>query len=247
MKNNTFINKNLPVYIFSENKNNTIDIDRKTLTYENVMVTITKPNGESFKTTIIFQAGFPTFSSFLKGLQHQTNRVNLSTSILVALPHFIEARDVLIRKTRRTSTPPHLLPQLFDQIEDKNLRIHNDQEVLRVLQGLPSNAYDAIFHQSGIYMFTNLINKKRYIGKASDLRERLKFYSNNKALQEATDKSRIARAILEFGMDKFSFSIIEHCEPELLLKRERFYIKVFKPQYNIRKAHTAETTYPLSL
>lgn len=247
MKNNTLINYNLPVYIFSENKNNTIDIDRKTLTYENVMVTITKPSGESNKATIIFQAGFPTFSSFLEELQQQIRHLKLSTSILVALPHFIEARDVLIRKTRRTRIPPHLLTQLLHQIEDKNLRINNDMVALRALQALPCKAHDAVFHQSGIYMFTNLINKKRYIGKASDLRERIKFYSNNEALEKATDKSRISRAILEFGTDKFSFSILEHCEPELLLKRERFYIKVFKPQYNIRKAHTAEITYPLSL
>lgn len=245
MKNNTLINHNLPFYIFSENKNNTIDIERKTLTYENVAATITKPNGESYKATIIFQAAFPTFSYFLKELQSQTDRITLCTSLLVAFPHFIEERDILIRKTRRS--PPHLLPQLLHQIELKNLRISNDQACLRALQALPNKAHDAVYHQSGIYMFTNLINKKRYIGKASDLRERLKFYSNEDALNKATDKSRIARAILEFGMDKFSFSIIEHCEPDFLLKRERFYIKVFKPQYNIRKAHTAETTYPLFL
>jgi group I intron endonuclease len=43
----------------------------------------------------------------------------------------------------------------------------------------------------------------------------------------------ICRAILKYGMSKFSLGIVEYCEPEKCLEREDFYISSCKPQYNI--------------
>src|SRR5437762_9005537 len=56
--------------------------------------------------------------------------------------------------------------------------------------------------------------------------------------------SRINKALLKFGFDKFSISILEFTQIEqgttvkssYLREREDFYIKVFKPQYNIKRS-----------
>jgi group I intron endonuclease len=46
-------------------------------------------------------------------------------------------------------------------------------------------------------------------------------------------KSAIYSAILKHGLDNFSLSILEYCEPSERLKRERDFFKLLKPEYNI--------------
>jgi group I intron endonuclease len=94
-------------------------------------------------------------------------------------------------------------------------------------------------------MLTNRVNKKIYIGKATNLKQRLRSYIDVKSLTKTAPSSMIARSILKFGLENFSYTIIENCEKELLNKRERFYISSFKPQYNIRKPGPCDISYPL--
>jgi group I intron endonuclease len=37
----------------------------------------------------------------------------------------------------------------------------------------------------------------------------------------------------QYGRNTFVFGIIEHCEPEQLLERERYYINLYNPEYNL--------------
>jgi group I intron endonuclease len=108
----------------------------------------------------------------------------------------------------------------------------------RDLKGLNDNVTmkfaDAIYNRTAIYMFINKINKKFYIGKASCLQVRLKTYQNVHKLKDL-HKSKIYRDMLKFGLNNFSFTILEYCSKADLSSREQLYINAFKPSYNIRK------------
>lgn len=116
--------------------------------------------------------------------------------------------------------------------------------------------------KAGIYMITNKINGKIYIGKSNDLALRFYAYLNKNRL-ENNKNIRINRALLKYGYPNFSLTILEFIdlkrkEPakklsqrreyrdlirksfglkshDRLTLREDFYIKVFKPQYNMKR------------
>jgi len=47
----------------------------------------------------------------------------------------------------------------------------------------------------------------------------------------------IYRALLKYGYKNFSLDILEYCEPDVLIKREQYYIKIIKLEYNILKVN----------
>ena len=93
-------------------------------------------------------------------------------------------------------------------------------------------------NKSGIYMFQNSINGKRYIGSAVNFRNRFQKYFNINHLLSNTCMY-ICRALLKHGYSNFSLTILEYCEPSKCLEREGFYLKKFKPEYNISQDPTA--------
>jgi group I intron endonuclease len=46
-------------------------------------------------------------------------------------------------------------------------------------------------------------------------------------------QSHIFNAILKYGRDNFSLTILEYCEPEKCVEREDFYLLSENPEYNI--------------
>ena len=91
-------------------------------------------------------------------------------------------------------------------------------------------------NKSGIYMWTNNINNKRYVGSSENLRARFMQYFNINYL--IRDNSMwICRALLKHGYENFSLTIIEYCEPEKCLEREKYYIDL-GAEYNIVKDQT---------
>lgn len=92
--------------------------------------------------------------------------------------------------------------------------------------------------KAGVYMITNKKTKKVYIGMSKNLKARFYNYLTKDRLIE-NKSSRIHKALLKYGYDNFSISIIEFIESptfKQLNEREDFYIKVFKPQYNIKRS-----------
>jgi group I intron endonuclease len=45
--------------------------------------------------------------------------------------------------------------------------------------------------------------------------------------------SIIFSAVLNYGVENFSLTILEYCLPEEQFKREEYYIKTLQPEYNI--------------
>src|SRR5437588_6605821 len=91
-------------------------------------------------------------------------------------------------------------------------------------------------NKSGIYIWKNIINDKRYIGSAVDLSNRLSNYYSTAYMEDALKRGRshIYRALLKNGHSNFSVTILEYCEPEKLLIREKYYIDLGS-EYNIIK------------
>nr|QID41829.1 GIY-YIG endonuclease [Fusarium pseudograminearum] len=89
--------------------------------------------------------------------------------------------------------------------------------------------------KSGIYLWTNQINGKRYVGSALDLSKRLRNYFNTSYLIDGKDIMIIYKALLAHGFENFTLEILEYCEPSVLIEREQYYIDLLNPEYNILK------------
>lgn len=102
--------------------------------------------------------------------------------------------------------------------------IHEKSSVLKQNKG-----------KSGIYMFTNKINGKRYVGSSLDLNRRFKNYLNLSYLLYKKENMNIKKALVVYGFINFKLDILEYCEPSVLLEREQYYLDTLKPEYNILK------------
>ena len=88
-------------------------------------------------------------------------------------------------------------------------------------------------------MWKNLKNGKRNIGSSEHLNRRLSEYFNNNYLIK-DNCMQICRALLKYGYSNFSLTIIDYCEPEKCIEREKYYINFSGSEYNTVK----DTTIP---
>jgi GIY-YIG catalytic domain len=93
--------------------------------------------------------------------------------------------------------------------------------------------------KSGIYLWVNSINNKSYVGKSVDLFNRLnKNYLSNSYIFKNKEKMAICSAIYKYGIDKFSFYILEIIEkPELDLLS-------YKKLLSIRENYPCQPSQP---
>ena len=75
----------------------------------------------------------------------------------------------------------------------------------------------------GIYKITNKLNGKVYIGQSNNIERRFKEHINKRT----TAWSSIRPAILKYGVENFSFEVLEECSIEELNKREEYWIKYY--------------------
>ena len=72
----------------------------------------------------------------------------------------------------------------------------------------------------GIYKITNNITNQSYIGQSKDIDQRFKEHCNHKNTVVGAD-------INLYGVENFSFEILEICAPEKLDEREVYYIEKY--------------------
>ena len=101
-----------------------------------------------------------------------------------------------------------------------------DKEKLNILKYIKGKA--------GIYMWTNKLNGKNYVGSSVNLRRRLlEYYNVNRLLNE--ESMPINLALLKYGYHNFSLTILEICDIDSLISREKHFFEVYSPEYNILK------------
>jgi hypothetical protein len=77
-------------------------------------------------------------------------------------------------------------------------------------------------NQSGIYMWKNQINGKRYIGSSNNLNRRFSEYFNANYLLK-NNSMHICNSLNKHGYTNFSLSILEYCSPDKCLIREKYF------------------------
>ena len=102
------------------------------------------------------------------------------------------------------------------------------------------------FFMIGIYKITNNINNKIYVGQSVDIKRRWSEHKRSGQPEKYSHKSErdievpIHKAMQKYGIDNFSFEVLEECSKEELNEKERYYIKklhshVDEYGYNISK------------
>lgn len=107
----------------------------------------------------------------------------------------------------------------------------------------------------GIYKITNTINGKCYIGKSLNIEHRLREHKRNSHSNE-----HLQNAMKKYGIDNFTFEVLEECTKEEYDERERYWISYYKSRnkeygYNIMPGgesnpgwnHTKETRQKMSM
>lgn len=98
-----------------------------------------------------------------------------------------------------------------------------------------------------IYIATNTMNGKVYIGKTKNLHRRIIEHKGH----AKKDGGEFHKAILEYGFDKFKFDVLEYCEDDASDAREIFYIAKFRSElgvsnvYNITKGGIGGQTHDM--
>ena len=80
----------------------------------------------------------------------------------------------------------------------------------------------------GIYKITNLINGKIYIGQSVDINKRWRQHKRNSQIKGHEYDKYLYRAFRKYGLENFSFEVIEECSRELLNEKETYYIQYYK-------------------
>lgn len=79
----------------------------------------------------------------------------------------------------------------------------------------------------GIYKITNLINNKCYIGQSIHIEKRFAQHKSPYEIERDKEKP-LYKAFLKYGIENFSFEILEECSSEELNEKEKFYIEKYK-------------------
>ena len=72
----------------------------------------------------------------------------------------------------------------------------------------------------GIYLITNKLDGKKYVGQALDIEKRWKRHISDSKKYDYV----IYRAMRKYGIENFSFEVLEECPVDKLDEREIFWI-----------------------
>jgi|LSQX01.1.fsa_nt_gb group I intron endonuclease len=84
----------------------------------------------------------------------------------------------------------------------------------------------------GIYLITNKINNKRYVGKSININKRIGEHFREAGYERNINKP-LYKDIKKYGRENFDVEVLEECNEEDLVDREQYYYEKLKPEYNI--------------
>lgn len=85
----------------------------------------------------------------------------------------------------------------------------------------------------GIYKIENLINGNKYIGQSKNIQQRWNKEKRVAFKEEAHEYNYpISKAFRKYGVENFSFEVLEECPQEQLNERERYWVSYYDTFYN---------------
>lgn len=90
----------------------------------------------------------------------------------------------------------------------------------------------------GIYRITNLKTNEAYIGKSTNIKTRWQNHCKTAIGLDGIARTKIHSAMKEYGIDNFSFEVLEKCTKENYSEREKYWINFYETNvygYNIQK------------
>lgn len=82
--------------------------------------------------------------------------------------------------------------------------------------------------KTGIYKITNIQNQMCYVGQAVDVANRWKQHIKRGIGAETPTKNKLYPAMMEVGVENFTFELIEECASAQLNEREKYWQEFFK-------------------
>lgn len=97
--------------------------------------------------------------------------------------------------------------------------------------------YQDNLNKSGVYLWTNKISLKSYVGSSINMAGRFRSYFSKYYLERSikSNNSLIYKALLKYGYSNFKLDILEYCDKGILLEREQFYLDTLELKYNVLK------------
>ena len=92
----------------------------------------------------------------------------------------------------------------------------------------------------GIYKITNTVTGDFYIGSSKNVKSRWAHHKCPSTWKQYPNNP-LYKDMKKYGVDKFSFQILEEVEPEHLKEAEQKFIETLKPIYNDRNANGLNT------
>lgn len=86
----------------------------------------------------------------------------------------------------------------------------------------------------GIYMITNKINNKKYIGQSINIKERKHYHFTTHC------NMAISHSIFKYGKDNFDFVILEECDESQLDELEIKYITEYETHVSLGKGYNVD-------
>lgn len=80
----------------------------------------------------------------------------------------------------------------------------------------------------GIYKITNLVNHMTYVGQSNNLAERWRQHIKRGLGADTPTRNKLYPAMMEYGVENFSFEVIEECSPAQLNEREQYWQQFFE-------------------
>lgn len=80
---------------------------------------------------------------------------------------------------------------------------------------------------TGIYKITNIENQMCYVGQAVNISDRFKQHIKRGIGAETPTRNKLYPAMLEYGVENFTFEIVEECDRSKLNEREDYWQEYF--------------------
>lgn len=128
-----------------------------------------------------------------------------------------------------------------DDLKDINLlrsiqfKLNNPRPISMVIwqsfyQPIAKKKFPIILGQkdiSGIYKISNIITEKCYIGQAKDIYKRFNEHCRCGLGIDTPQNNKLYQAMLEDGLENFTFELLEACSSEELNNKEKYYIELY--------------------